>query len=216
MADNQLSLWTNSKTIYLKGDTFRHAGDLWRFGFRYDHERKRWVAPTNVTDHMIQSLNAKPKRGLHFMMTKKKSWVSGDTTPFASTFASWGGECTPNSQTWHFRGDPGRSRMKEFRTKIDEANKLGEAVIIEAMEKYEKFQRYIANNAAEVDAVVQHLFNRTEVKFWWPATLDNPRCRHCDFHLVWYWYHSNGKDIDRTLAKRMPFVCPGCKHDYSK
>lgn len=216
MTENQLSLWTNSKTIYVKGDTYRHAGDLWRFGFRYDRQRERWVAPPNVTHHMIESLNAKPKRGLNFVITKRKSWVSGETTPFRQTFASWGGTCKDNSQTWHFHQEPGRSRMKEFQRKIDQANKLGEMVVIEAMEKYERFQRYIADNPEEVNAVVQQLFNRTEANFWWPVTLDNPRCRHCDFHFVWYWYHINGKDLERTLDKRMPFVCPGCKHDYSR
>jgi hypothetical protein len=216
MGENQLSLWTNSKAIYVKGDTFRHSGDLWRFGFRWDHQRGRWNAPPNVTSNMIQSMNSKPKRGLQFVITKKKSWVSGDTTPFRQTFASWGGTCKDGSQTWHFIGEPGRSRLKDFQAKVDEANKLGEAVVIEALEKYEQFQRYIANNAIEVATVVHQLFDRAESNFWWPATLDNPRCRHCDFHLVWYWYHINEKDIEKTLNKRMPFVCPGCKHDYSR
>jgi len=216
MAENKVSLWSNGKVVFLKGDTFRHPGELWRFGFRYDHARQRWVAPRNLDPSVIAALNAKPKRGVHFRRSGSKCWVSGETHLFCQTFESWGGRCKEGSRTWHFTNEDAQKRLLDFENKITEANKLGEQVVIEAFEKYEDYQRKMIENAVEVDSIVQQLFNRADGNFWWPATLGNPCCSHCKFNLVWYWYYRNDKDMEKTLATRMPLICANCKHDYSR
>lgn len=216
MEDNVVIAWQDTAGTFLKGDTYRHPKELWQAGYRFDHQRKHWVARPGCDVLAIARINMKPKRGLVFRWKGNRCWVSGDTHPFCVTLKQWGGQWKPTVRHWYFPEQHQESPLRGFEQELSRANRVGELCVVEVLERSEKYKQYLETNANEIAGVVKQLVQRTGAMFWWPVTEENPNCKVCGFHAIWGWYCKNGKSVEKTVACRMPYICPGCRTDWTK